>query len=166
MPRVPTRPAFDLRRPLRSRRVRFTLLASAVAVGSALLVHPDPYSLTEATRRAKAAGLTGYPVHFAAYASLAALAAALRPRTGRRAADAPLARRLDAAAWPVFLGLHGVGTECLQAFVPTRTCDPLDAACNLAGAACGWTAASLLAPAAAPTHAPLADVAAGAAEIA
>ena len=118
-----------------------------MGVGSLALVHPDPYSLTAFTRWAKQAGLTGYPVHFAAYAALAGLAAALRPRGGRRASDTAFARRLDAAAWPAFLALHGVGTECLQAFVPTRTCDALDAACNLAGAAIGWTAASLLVPA-------------------
>ena len=144
----PPRPAVPspvIRRTLLSRRTRWIVLAAAVGAGSLALVHPDPYSLTETTRRAKAAGLTGYPVHFGAYAALAALAAALRPRGGRRAGDTAFARRLDAAAWPAFLALHGVGTECLQALVPTRTCDALDAACNLAGAACGWTAATLLA---------------------
>ena len=115
-----------------------------------MLVHPDPYSLTELTRWAKAAGLTGYPVHFGAYASLAGLACVLRPRTGRRAGESRLARRLDAAAWPIFLALHGCGTEALQSFVPTRTADPLDAACNLAGAAAGWTAGLLLAGRTAP----------------
>ena len=139
---------------LSSRRLRCVALAAAVGLGSLVLVHPDPYSLTALTRRAKGAGLTGYPVHFTAYLALAGLAAALRPRGGRRANDSDFARRIDAAAWPVFLALHGVGTECLQAFVPSRTCDPLDAACNLAGAAVGWTAASLLAPASLPAAAP------------
>ena len=119
--------------------VKLGVLAAAVGVGSLALVHPDPYSLTAATRWARGAGLTGYPVHFSAYCSLALLAAVLRPRLGRRANDAAWAARLDAAAWPVFLAFHGVGTECLQAFVPTRTPDALDAACNLCGVAAGWT---------------------------
>ncbi|MFN9971135.1 MAG: VanZ family protein [Phycisphaerae bacterium] len=33
----------------------------------------------------------------------------------------------------VLLGSHAVLTECLQAFVPGRTCDPNDALANFAG---------------------------------
>ena len=127
--------------------MRAGVLAAAVGAGSLVLVHPDPYSLTALTRHMKAAGLTGYPMHFAAYAGLAGLAAVLRPRGGRRRTDGVWARRRDAAAWPVFLCLHGVGTEVLQSFVPPRSCDPLDAACDMAGVAAGWAAGSLLAPA-------------------
>ena len=141
-PPVPVGPRAVLRSgPLRTAaaRAKLAVLVAAVGLASLVLIHPNPYSLTAATRWARGAGLTGYPVHFCAYASLAWLACVLRPRLGRRAGDSPLAARVDAAAWPVFLAVHGVGTECLQAFVPTRSPDPLDAACNLCGAAAGWS---------------------------
>lgn len=37
----------------------------------------------------------------------------------------------------LLLGAHGVITEILQAFIPTRTCDPLDLAANFIGIAIG-----------------------------
>ena len=117
-------------------------LVVALAVGSFVLLHPDPYSLTAPTRWADANGLKGYPVHFGAYATLAVLAAVLRPRTGRRRTDSRLARLLDRAAWPAFLVLHGAGTELAQAFIPSRTCDAYDLLANACGVAAGWAAGS------------------------
>lgn len=37
----------------------------------------------------------------------------------------------------LMLGAHGVITEILQAFIPTRTCDPLDLMANFIGIAIG-----------------------------
>ena len=125
------------------RAAKLVALLAAVGAGSFLLLHPDPYALNAFTRAAGRAGLKGYPMHLAAYAGLAGLAAVLRPRTGRRAGDSAAAKRFDALAWPLFLAAHGLGTEALQAFVPSRTVDSWDALCNVAGVVCGWAAGAL-----------------------
>ena len=125
------------------RAAKLVALLAAVGAGSFLLLHPDPYALNAFTRAAGGAGMKGYPMHLAAYAGLAGLAAVLRPRTGRRAGDSAAAKRFDALAWPLFLAAHGLGTEALQAFVPSRTVDPWDALCNVAGVACGWAAGAI-----------------------
>ena len=87
------------------------------------LIAPDPTAGSRMLRNVQLAFVSGYLIHFCVYGFVTTLLlSAVVPWSAR-------AFRLVVVA----LVTHAVLTECVQALVPTRHPDPLDACANLAG---------------------------------
>ena len=87
------------------------------------LLTPDPFALLRQTPIGWVAKLDDMIQHLVAFCLLSLTVLTLYFRLTRTVSPVVV----------VLLGSHAVLTECLQAFVPGRTCDPNDALANFAG---------------------------------
>lgn len=99
------------------------------------LLTPDPYSAVQHAGLGRPHGVSDTVLHFVVYGSLSVTCWML---IGARA------HRRRRAVIAMLLMTHAIGTECLQSFIPGRTCDPRDVVANFAGILCGVLIANLI----------------------
>lgn len=116
-----------------SRRAQGLFLVGLLGVMSWGLLAPGAFRFLRTDPSSPYALLNDSLLHFAVFA-FATLS------TGLVFARLELSRLWTIAGLFVLLGTI---TECLQAFIPTRTCDPFDLASNMAGVAAGFKLAAM-----------------------
>ena len=106
----------------------------AAACGAAIvfiswgLLSSDPLAVVKRSPLSFLTRISDLIMHCSAYCVLATVC--LLPTAFRPDQRAPV-------VISSLLALHAIGTELLQAYIPRRTCDPMDALANLTGIALG-----------------------------
>ncbi|MCA9085402.1 MAG: VanZ family protein [Planctomycetaceae bacterium] len=125
------------------RRLHAPICLTLVGLVSWALLCPDPFLAVQRTPFSSLRTVSDILLHLTAYGTLSVICCVPLALTGN------LRWRNQVL---VLLVAHSMISELLQAFIPRRTCDPLDALANLTGIAVGalvaawvtqWTAAPI-----------------------
>lgn len=118
-----------------ARRFSLLICAALILFVSWGLLTSDPFAVVRRSPFSVLTTVSDLIMHCGAYAVITAVCLATTCRNTERSGQ---------FAMKTFLVAHAIVTELLQAWIPNRTCDPLDALANLAGIALGAAAISWL----------------------
>ncbi|GAB5439812.1 MAG: hypothetical protein Fues2KO_01610 [Fuerstiella sp.] len=106
--------------------VACALVALVVSWG---LLSQNPFAAVKRSPLSILSTISDLVMHFTAYGTLSAIAFGFVANSDVRVRRCVL----------MLLMVHALGTECLQVWIPNRTCDALDALANLGGIGAGMT---------------------------